>query len=59
MDITDFTIKEIRQKKTECCDVKPIVVVICPGCNHTTEVSNVVHSQMPEVLQDQSGPDKE
>lgn len=57
--VKDLTIAEIKEKKTECCEMNPFVIVVCPGCNKTVGVDNVVHSEVSEVLQDESRTDKE
>ena len=57
--VKELTIAQVKEKKTECCGQEPFVIVICPGCNITVGVDNVVHSEVSEVLQDESGPDEE
>ena len=57
--VKDLTIREITEKKTECCEESPFVIVVCPGCNNTVGVDNVVHSEVSEVLQDESRSDEE
>ena len=57
--ISDLTINQITEKKTECCEATPFVIVVCPGCSKTVGVDNVVHSEVSEMLQDESRTDKE